>query len=292
MPCKPYTDGNRPKFEGLEELVWEYLNQPGQSVFNLKDRRISKESGDSNQQQHAKKPIWHNKPGLDVFVARSLNCKMSDLESDKSKNPLYKAIANEISSLRNDKILIDWKKPLSHKARLGVWRLDKTKLKDYVLGKVKAEMKEGNYSSKGAEYMISVRQRQHVFREILLGEYNQCVFCKFKMPNYLIGAHIVPYSIMRKKDHKNAMNPTNGLLLCRMCDYSFEHGDIMVEKDLGITISEHLKAHHTSYAKAWLNMIGTEICLKSDPAFEPESKYLAQKIKLVQKTHKNHINLP
>lgn len=270
-----------PEFNGLEAYVWEYLNQMGMSIPEIEAQHGKEYAGEPNQQQSKDEPIWHSKPGLDDFVARSLNLKLSDYGMDKSRNDLYKAIANAISVLRRDKILIDWERIKSRKTGVGVWRLDKTRIGEYVLGHAKAGMKNRYYSA-AMPHTILVRQRQDIFRSDLLEEYCRCVFCGFKLDQYLIGAHIVPYSIMRKAEPNNSMNPENGLLLCKMCDIAFEHGDIMVEKDLGIVVSACLKDQRDGPIKSWTSLIGTEICLGRNPRFPPRPRYLEWKKRLVR----------
>lgn len=272
-----------PEFNGLEAFVWEYLNQIGMTIPQIEKSENRKYAGDRGQQESKDEPIWHNKAGLDDFVARSLNLRLDDYGRDKSTNPLYKAIANEISGLRKDRILIDWQKVKRRSTGMGVWRLDKKEILGFAHKRVKEEMENRNYYSSGTQQMIFVRQKQNVFREELLNEYSRCVFCGFRLPRYLVGAHIVPYNIMRVKDAENSMNPTNGLLLCKMCDTAFEYGSITVEEDLGIEVSEHLKEEPSVQAKSWVNLIDSEIRLGKDPAYPPAPKYLKWKKKLVQK---------
>ncbi len=270
---KPHEYRVYPEFNGLEKYIWEGLNRIGRPISHITKTR--KNIKDKN------KPIWHDKPGLDEFVARSMGLNMDKYGKDKSSNALYKAIANEISILRKDGILIDWRRiPVQNKG-VGVWHLDKTKLENFVMNNAKYEMKNKNFYSNGSYTMVFVRQKQHVFRSELLKEYQKCVFCGFKLTEYMNGAHIVPYSIMRIDDPANAMNPTNGLLLCKLCDVAFEYGSIMVEDDLGIEISDYLKDQRDPVIKSWIDIINQEIYLKNNPKYPPDPKYLKWKRDLV-----------
>ena len=83
---------------------------------------------------------------------------------------------------------------------------------------VNDEIDHGDFSAQGSKSTVYVRAKQGKFKEILLQEYNsQCAFCEFNELEYLVGAHIIPFSIMRKDDPQNAMNPANGILLCKFC---------------------------------------------------------------------------
>ncbi len=282
MEPKPHQYRKNPEFKGLEAFVWEYLNQIGSTIPQIEKGKDRTHGGDPGQRKSGNEPIWHTKAGLDEFVARSLNLRLEDYGADKSANPLYKAIANEISNLRKNDILIDWKKVKKSNTGMGVWRLDKTRIEEYARDRVEEEMGSRNYYSVGLSHIIFVRQKQNAFRAELLREYYRCVFCAFKLADYLIGAHIVPYSVMRKEDAENSMNPANGLLLCRMCDAAFELGSITVNEDLSIEVSEYLKEQTACYAKSWIRSIGTEITLKKNPRHQPDPKYLKWKKELIR----------
>ena len=273
-----------PEFNGLEKYVWEYLSQADKTIPQIERSKSKQIQEDPTQRDNRNKPIWGNKQDLDNFVARSLRLEMDDYGKDKSYNPLYKATANEISNLRKAKILVDSQK--IDQRRTGVWRLDSaklnsTKLEEYVYDHVGTEVKEGDYHSSGSTVTIFVRQKQRAFRDVLLKEYRKCVLCGFRLTEYMIGAHIVPYATMRKEDPHNSMNPANGLLLCRLCDVAFEDGSIIVEEDLGITISSCLQGQYEPPMKSWIQSIPPEIRLKGNPEYPPDIKYLRWKKSLV-----------
>ena len=97
----------------------------------------------------------------------------------------------------------------------------------------------------------------------------------------MIGAHIVPYFEMRRRDADNSMNPVNGLLLCKLCDVAFERGSITVEEDLGIVISEYLQEQNNPAIKSWIDFIHPEIRLKKNAKYPPDPRYLKWKRKLL-----------
>lgn len=266
---------------GLEKFVWEGLNRIGRPLPHISTpREISR--GDSSNQRLRNNPIWHTKSDLDEFVARSLNLRLNDYGLDKSRNPLYKAIANEIALLRRKKILIDWRQVKQKSTGMGVWRLDKTKLVKFVYNDVAKEIKQKNFHSDGLPALIYVRQKQNAFRSELLHEYGQCVFCGFKLVEYMIGAHIVPYATMRRENPENSMNPSNGLLLCRLCDVAFERGSITVDEDYGIEISKHLQRHKSRTVVSWLRPIPSRLKIKRNAKYPPEREYLIRKNELLR----------
>ena len=276
--ARSHRYSRHPEFNGLDAFVWEYLNRPGDTIPCI--RNITDRHGDPEQEKFMNKQIWHNKTGLDEYVAKSLGLNLKDYGTDKSKNPLYKAIANEIAALRRRGALIDWKTIKSRGTGMGVWRLDKTKLDEFAHDRIRHDMRIGDYYSNGMPHTVFARAKQNIFRAELLKEYGRCAFCRFELDDYLIGAHIVPYSVMRKENPENSMNPRNGLLLCRMCDKAFEICSITVHDDLGITVSENLREHSTGYASSWLDRIGTEIHVKSDSRYPPDPRYLGWKRQL------------
>jgi|SaaInlStandDraft_7_1057024.scaffolds.fasta_scaffold33910_2 predicted restriction endonuclease len=138
-----------------------------------------------------------------------------------------------------------------------------------------------DFSDKGSDSLVHSRgTTQDIFKELLMQEYDKkCVFCGFDEPKYLIGSHIVPHSEMLEEDPKNVGNPTDGLLLCRLCDYAFEIGNIRLEENLDITITQKLKDSKNPSVFAWLSNINKKITIKSDAKYAPSLKYIQKKLK-------------
>jgi len=150
---------------------------------------------------------------------------------------------------------------------------------------VNDEIDQGDYSAQGSESTVYVRAKQGRFKELLLQEYKgKCAFCEFDEPEYLIGAHIVPYNVMRKEDPQNAMNPSDGILLCKLCDIAFERGDISLQENLQIIVSEKLKNSKNNTVKSWLSEIHNIIPINSESKFKPHLKFIQRKLELVQET--------
>ena len=269
-----------PEFKGIKEHVWEGLNQFGQSIPVIESYDGKIILGDSKNQKSKNKPIWHNKRSLDNFVASQLGLNIKDYGPDMSKNALYKQVANEISTLRKAKILIDWKYQPKRNTGMGVWRLDKSKLDTYVQKKAIIEMRNRNYGASGSFTCIWTRNKQSIFKATLEQQYEKCAFCKFRLKHHMVGAHIVPYSIMVKEEPNNSMNPTNGLLLCKLCDIAFERGSITVQKDMGIIVSDYLHDQRHDTIKSWIKSVQPEIILPKDTIYHPDPRYLQWKQKL------------
>ena len=144
------------------------------------------------------------------------------------------------------------------------------------------EMSRGNFSAQGKDSTVYVRAKQGKFREILLQEYDsKCAFCEFNEPEYLIGAHIVAYNIMRKKDPDNAMHPSDGILLCRLCDNAFERGDIKLDENYNVIKSQKLTNSTNSRVISWISSINTKIPIKTDSPFTPALEFIQKKLKSV-----------
>ena len=144
------------------------------------------------------------------------------------------------------------------------------------------EISHGDFSAQGSESTVYVRAKQGKFKEILLQEYdNKCAFCEFNEPEYLIGAHIVPYSVMRKEDPKNAMNPSDGILLCRLCDKAFEDGHLQLKENYEIIVTEKLRKSENTTVNSWLSKINSKIPIKSNSKFTPDKEFIQKKLKSI-----------
>lgn len=268
-----------PEFNGLGEIVWKYLNSEGRIASEIMRSHNQKLNPTNND--HLKQPVWHTKTELDKFVEKNLHLRLSDYGKDLSRNPLYKAIAGEIRYFRKKGIIVDLYQTESNFNK-GIWRLaDNSAVKSLVSD----EMAARNFHSSGELTTVFVREKQREFKKILFNQYHVCLFCKFNLEKWMRGAHIVPYNWMRKHDPHNSMNPENGLLLCSACDVAFEHGYILVEKDYGITITEHLQESRNTAVRSWLENIQTEMCIDKDILYRPNVEYLKRKKILVTTNH-------
>ncbi|MCH3917204.1 MAG: HNH endonuclease [Spirochaetia bacterium] len=69
--------------------------------------------------------------------------------------------------------------------------------------------------------LIKIRERQQVFRQILLTNYHwECCLSGITNPDFLVASHIVPWAA----DKAHRVDPQNGLLLNTMLDRAFDKG--------------------------------------------------------------------
>ena len=278
----PHNYVKHPEFNGLGEHVWNYLNDIGRPISVIQKKEGRTIAGSQKNLQIAENSIWHSKSELDEYVAGHLNINPDVYGTDKSRNPFYKAVAGEIRELRRKGILIDWNRTVKRGAGVGIWRLDKTKFVEYAGNRAVQEIKLKNFRCEGLESTVFVRTKQRIFRSMLLKGYKKCVLCGFSMEPYMIGAHIVPYSKMRREEPENSMNPSNGLLLCRLCDVAFENGSIKVCEDFGVEISDIMRESGGRTNQSWLDHVTSELMLPKRMKYPPDPKYLKWKLELVQ----------
>lgn len=86
---------------------------------------------------------------------------------------------------------------------------------------------------------VKVRVNQARFRRAVLASYNaRCCISGLAVPRLLIASHIVPWS----EDHKNRMNPRNGLCLSALHDKAYDRGLITVLPNFTIRVSPELRS--------------------------------------------------
>lgn len=89
---------------------------------------------------------------------------------------------------------------------------------------------------------VKVRVNQARFRRAVLASYNaRCCMSGLAVPSLLIASHIVPWV----DDHKNRLNPRNGLCLSALHDKAYDRGLITVLPNFTIRVSPELRAAHT-----------------------------------------------
>ncbi|WP_075997948.1 HNH endonuclease [Salaquimonas pukyongi] len=85
--------------------------------------------------------------------------------------------------------------------------------------------------------VVSVRQGQQFFRDMILASYDfKCAITGIEQQELLVAGHIRPWSV----DHRNRMNPRNGICLNRLHDKAFEAHLIAIEDDGKILYSRRL----------------------------------------------------
>lgn len=161
----------------------------------------------------------------------------------------------------------------------------KAEIDNAAYARAQREADVGDYSCPGTLVSTLGRQKTKLFREKLFHEYDRrCAFCGLSVESLLVSSHIVALKIMREKDPQNAMNPSDGLLLCKLCDKAFEDGDIQVTATGKIIISSKLAQETSDRAlNSWRSCIADQISIKQDSKHRP-NEYLRWKLRLEQHT--------
>ena len=134
------------------------------------------------------------------------------------------------------------------------------------------------FPTKDEKRFVHIRMNQNKFKKSLLKEYDgKCAFCGFDEEEYLIGAHIVPYHIMRKKQPNDAMNATNGLLLCQLCHIAFDKDKITLNLEFEIEIDQKLKTSTNPAVESWIKQINEKMPIKPNSTYTPSLEYIREK---------------
>ncbi|MDH5380290.1 MAG: HNH endonuclease [Cyclobacteriaceae bacterium] len=99
------------------------------------------------------------------------------------------------------------------------------------------EINTDNIPSEGKERetIVKTRVNQSFFRKTILASYNYaCCITGISIPELLIASHIIPWS----EDHKNRVNPSNGLCLNSLHDRVFDIGLMTITPDYRIKLSK------------------------------------------------------
>jgi putative restriction endonuclease len=103
---------------------------------------------------------------------------------------------------------------------------------------------------KERDAIVRVRVNQNFFRRRVLSAYGfQCCVTGLSVRRLLVASHIMPWAI----DHKNRLNPRNGLCLNALHDRAFECGLMWVEENFVLRFSSRLLDRAESDASAqWI----------------------------------------
>ena len=261
------------EFNILPDIVWDYFMGQGTPV---PDRGNLRSSGLAGQAKDVDSLVWYNKQSLDRYVEANTNLRFSHYDKSKLDSKLYKAIAGEISILRNGGYIIDWG---DRDSRHGVWRLT-GKHEIHTPENAITEMEQGNFYATLAESTLYVQTKQEILGEMLQSQYEKCLFCGFPLEGYMVATHIIPYGEMRSYRPEDSMSPANGLLLCKLCDTAFEAGSIMLEPDYRVTVGSGLQDSPSRQVRSWIGDIVPSIEV-GDAKYRPSAEYIKRKKRLV-----------
>jgi len=127
-----------------------------------------------------------------------------------------------------------------------------------------------NYEDIEVERNVKTRPKQSFFRSTLLASYNNtCCITGISNPDFLIASHIVPWSI----DHKNRLNPRNGILINALHDKAFEYGYITISLDYKILVCNEILTSKSEWNQKYFHQIHEkEIFLPS--RFLPDKEFI------------------
>ncbi len=119
---------------------------------------------------------------------------------------------------------------------------------------------------------VKVRVNQARFRRSVLASYNaRCCMSGLAVPSLLVASHIVPWV----EDHRNRLNPRNGLCLSALHDKAYDRGLITVLPNFTIRVSPELRsAEADEFTKTAIAAFdGRSIQLPE--RFKPDEAFLA-----------------
>lgn len=277
-----WLDDPHPEFEDLAVAVWDGLGMAGRQLGQIPGADHSDGRGVPDL---AREYVWHDMDGICSHVCGLLGLDIGSYGAAGSGNALYDSVAEQIGALLESGALVDAKGGAGGGIGSGIWRLDGARITELARELAEREMEAGDYGSAGHESAALAREKQGRFRKMLLQEHGgRCCLCGFGTRDdarYLVGAHIVPYSVMRVEDKCNSMNPSNGLLLCRLCDVAFESGDIRVGGDYLVRVKKSLRDGMTGAAGSWLGSVKDRLDVRDGSRHGPDPYYLEWKTRLL-----------
>jgi hypothetical protein len=239
------------RLKKIPDLVWEELKKDGYTIFEL-ERKFEKQFiVDKEQKSNRNDKKWHKKEIFDKILEQKLDLKSNDFPSDKSGNNTFsKTIAKTISNLRNKGKIIDAKFGYP---RYGIWRRTTPEEEKSIL-----EFKKGDYSWPEHDIIAQKIKKREFTNTILKNYERKCCICQFKDQENLSAAHILPLDIMRDVEPENVLNPSNGILLCGICENAFDKKILKISEEgevIKTTEFHQLNEYHLEYWKEKINNI-------------------------------------
>ncbi len=105
---------------------------------------------------------------------------------------------------------------------------------------------------------VKTRINQNVFRQMILANYDyKCAISGIDIPELLVASHIIPWS----ENHKERLNPENGICLSSLYDRAFDQGLIGFDDTCKVLFSERLSNNvgKDYYSKYFLPIYGKSL---------------------------------
>jgi putative restriction endonuclease len=127
---------------------------------------------------------------------------------------------------------------------------------------------------------VKTRVNQHVFRQMVLANYNgKCAITSIDIPDLLFASHIIPWS----KNEKERLNPENGICLSALYDKAYDKGLIGINENYELLLSTDLKKRSKSeyYGKHFAILEGTKIDIPKK--YPPNKDFLQYHLDIIFK---------
>lgn len=140
------------------------------------------------------------------------------------------------------------------------------------------QIESQNYKVDDATATVKTRgSAQRAFSESVRKNYgNRCAITGITNRNFLVAAHIVPWS----EDHSIRLDPSNGICLSLLVDRAFENGFLLVADDLTISIDVEKIGDDEALRRALKPYDGKKI--EKPTQQEPNPEYLRRRRALVK----------
>lgn len=102
----------------IRDMILFGLAQPG-SIINKLESGNRRYPGDSSQQKYQKKPVWHKRSDLIIYVAKKLRINPELWGPNRVSNNFYNPVDQEIAKLRKKNVIIEW----NSSRHFGIFRL-------------------------------------------------------------------------------------------------------------------------------------------------------------------------
>jgi hypothetical protein len=265
----------REKLRKIPELVWSELldEEEGKSIIELQTIFGREFIVDREQKSNRKEKVWYKKEIITKNLKQKLDIQENDFSKDKVGNDTFsKTIANSITDLRESGKIIDVKYGFP---RYGIWRKTSPEEETAIM-----EFKNGNYSWPETDSTSQEIKKREFTNYILKIYERKCCICQFKDQKNLSAVTIVPLEIMKDFEPKNSLSPSNGLLLCRICENEFKKGVIEISENGEIIKTEKFHKLDDYHLEYWIEKINGILKISFPKGNTPGKKFLNLRRKL------------
>lgn len=257
----------------IKKLVEEELENDGYTISELEKKFRKTFILDKEQKPKRNEKRWHKKENFDKVLADKLGIKEDDFPKHVGGNNLFSAtIARSISILRKKGKIIDAK--YGH-PRYGIWRKSLPNEEKAIM-----EFRKGDYSWPENDPIAQKIKNREFTNKLLKNYERKCCVCKFKDQENLSAVNILDYEIMKDYEPINFLNPSNGLLMCGVCENAFLNNIIKITESGDIVKTKKFIQLNEYHLDEWKKRIenNTEIFFPKKDF--PDKRFLKFKMKL------------